>query len=112
MALRSRTKLTSENVLVRFYNYSDPNMGWGDEGTKMYATLPLSAFSLEERDFGKNGKTYAYTLTDEWYTKLEAMFGKYWHMSLGYELGDEDKRYNEIKEAKAMLKAVETIETL
>jgi len=82
-------------------------MGWGDAGTALYATLPLSAFNETEKE-GASGTYYTYTINDEWYNKLKKTFeSDYWHMTTGYELENKEKREEEIKAAKAALEAAE-----
>lgn len=107
----SDKKIKTKSIKIRFYKYSDPNMGWGDNGTKMYASFPIEAFNeVEEKRFD-GSSYYTYAFTDEEYKKLQKVFGRYWHMDLGYELMDNKKRLKEIEEAKKIIKIDEEIKT-
>ena len=105
----SDKKIKAESINIRFYKYSDPNMGWGDDGTIMYASFPKEAFKETEEKRFDNTSFYTYAFTDEEYKKLQKVFGRYWHMDLGYELMDNNKRLKEIEEAKKIIKIVEEI---
>ena len=102
-------KLNKGDVSVRFYRYSDPNMGRGDAGTVMYAKIPRKAFvETEKKRDGKAqeefGSYYTYSFTTEWYDKLKKTFGSdYWHMGTSYELAVPAKRNAEIKEHEEAL---------
>jgi len=106
MAIFTDNKLTAERIEVRFYNYSDPNMGWGDTGTHMYAEFPLSAFEVEEDERFDKSKYYVYSFTEEWYEKLKGTLGNCWWMGHGYEMATEEKKEKERLEKAALIAAL------
>jgi hypothetical protein len=105
-------KIATKTVKVRWYKYSDPNMGWGDAGTEMYAEFPFSAFiEKEEERLPKGCKDFYYTyeFTPEWSEKLKTIFGDCWWMRRGYEMTKDEKRKNEIREAENVLRIARNI---
>lgn len=107
----SDKKIKTKSIKIRFYNYHDPYMGRGDDGTKMYALFSKEAFKETEEKRFDNTSFYTYAFTDEEYKKLQKVLGEYWHMDLGYELMDNKKRLKEIEEAKKIIKIAEEIKT-
>ena len=105
-------QITAKTVKVRFYNYSDPNMGWGDSGTVMYATFPKEAFvEKEELCLPKVGGSYfTYKFTEEWYNILKQAFvSDCWYMGIGYEQYKVKNHKEEIAKAEAILKIASKI---
>lgn len=89
-----------KEIPVRFYDWSDPNMGWGDGGTKFYATLPVEAFEVKENNRDDGSKWYGFELKREWKQKvgITSGFDGGWH----FDIGDK-KRKEEEKEAAMMI---------
>ena len=110
--LSSQTRLTGKTVEVRFYNYSDPNMGWGDTGTHMYAEFPLTAFKEEREEYQPDNVWYHYSFTEEWYEKLKGTLGNCWWMGHGYELATEENKEKERLEKQALIAALTANETV
>lgn len=105
----SDSKLTSKRVLVRFYYWMDPNMGYGDGGTYVYANIPLKYFKEVEkqRHPSVGGSYFTYELD---IVKGEEITGKkYWTMELGYGLGDNTNEVNELTEQLNRLSTVKEI---
>ena len=100
-------KLTEPTLMIRWYKYSDPNMGWGDEGTEIYIPYPLNVFKEKENERLPKGCKkfyYTYEFNEEFKPSLVKEFGNYWWIGRGYELADEAKRLAKIKELKEALK--------
>lgn len=95
-----------KEVPIRVYKWSDPNMGWGDAGTKMYAVVPVEAFEVEEHKRDDGSKWYVFNLKDEWRKKVQLDTG--FSGSWNFDFGDK-KRKQEIKEAEQLLKIAKEV---
>ena len=93
-----------KEIPIRVYYVSDPNMGWGDAGTKFYAVVPVEAFKAVVQTRHDKSKYYEFKLTDEWQKKLKLDMGCNWQLDIG-----DEKRKEEIAEAEALLKAIKQV---
>lgn len=105
----SDTPIKAKTVLVRFYNYSDTEKGYGDAGTAGYYKIDMKNFTMEENTRFDGSKFYGYTLDNEAGKKL---FGDFWWIGHGYERTTESKRKKELQEIEAMFGRVRQVQTI
>jgi hypothetical protein len=105
----SNTKIKAKSILVRFYNYSDSERGYGDAGTAGYFRIKLSSFIEVENARDSGSKYYTYRLTDEAYEKIQKVLGKSWGYGIGYDKGSQTKRRQEITSLRKTLSRVERV---
>ena len=101
--------IKAKTVLVRFYNYSDTEKGWGDAGTAGYYRIDMKNFTMEENTRFDGSKFYGYTLDNE---AGEKIFGNYWWIGHGYERTTEAKRKKEEQEIEKMFDMVRQVQTI
>src|SRR4051812_35878597 len=95
-----RQKLTSEKVLVRFFYYTDVNMGWGDGGTAGYAFVPRKFFQETANKDIKGGTFYSYIITNEGYELCHKNRTEH-----GWEFSTPERVQKEIEQLEATIAA-------
>lgn len=101
--------IKDKSILVRFYNYSDTEKGYGDAGTAGYYNIDMKNFTMEENTRFDGSKYYRYALNTE---AGEKIFGNYWWIGHGYERTTEAKRKKELKEIEAMFDRVRQVQSI
>ena len=101
------TPIKAKTVLVRFFNYSDTEKGWGDSGTAGYYRIDMKNFTMEEHTRFDGSKYYGYALNTEAGKKI---FGNYWWIGHGYERTTESKRRKEQQEIEAMFGRIKEVQ--
>jgi hypothetical protein len=108
----SSTKIKSKSILVRFYNYSDSERGYGDAGTAAYFKIKLSSFIEVENSRSSSGKFYTYRLTEEADRKIKNLLGDFWGYGIGYDKGNEADRKKEADRLRKTLEVIETVQSI
>jgi hypothetical protein len=103
------TPIKAKTVLVRFYNYSDTEKGWGDAGTAGYYKIDMINFTEEEETRFDGSKYYTYSLDNEVGKKI---FGDFWWIGHGYERTTEAKRKKEQQEIEAMFGRIKEVQII
>jgi hypothetical protein len=88
-------KITTNNVVLRFYFYSDTEKGYGDDGTYCYKKVPTSMLKEEKKQRFNKSFYYIYRLDAEYGKSL--LKNNYWWIDYGVELSDEKEKLKEIK---------------
>ncbi len=99
----SDNKITSKEILVRFYYYADTSKGWGDTGTACYEWIPIDDFVETEQSRIVDGNYYTYQLDQQVGKRI---LGDYWWMDYGYEIGDIEKIEKERAKAELLLRQI------
>lgn len=100
--------IKAKTILVRFYNYSDTEKGYGDAGTKLYARISLDKFECEEKKRFDGGHYYTYSLNHEFALQL---LGNYYWIGTGYEKSSVKEMQKEKEEVEKMLRMFSDIKT-
>ena len=100
--------IKAKTILVRFYNYSDTEKGYGDAGTKLYARLSLDKFECKEEERFDGGHYYTYTLNHEFALEL---LGNYYWIETGYEKSSVKEMQKEKEEIAKMFGMFSDIKT-
>lgn len=108
----SDSQIKSETILVRFYNYSDADAGYGDSGTAAYFRILTSDLVEVETKKFNGDKYYTYSLSEATVDKLQNFLGPYWGYGIGYEAAKESDRQDEIDRLRKTLEAVETVQSI
>lgn len=95
-------------ILVRFYNYSDTERGYGDAGTKLYAKISLDKFECKEEERFDGSHYYTYTLNHEFALQL---LGNYYWIGTGYQQTTEREMQKEKEEIAKMFGMFSDIKT-
>lgn len=98
--------IKAKTILVRFYNYSDTEKGYGDAGTKLYARISLDKFECKEEERFDGTNYYTYSLNHEFAIEL---LGNYYWIGTGYQQTTERKMEEEKAEAEKMMKMLSTV---
>ena len=98
--------IKAKTILVRFYNYSDTEKGYGDAGTKLYARISLDKFECKEEERFDGTNYYTYSLNHEFAIEL---LGNYYWIGTGYQRTTERKMEEEKAEAEKMMKMLSTV---
>ena len=101
--------IKAKTILVRFYNYSDTEKGWGDSGTFGYYKIRTENFDVEEATRRDGSKYYRYFLKQDVAMKI---FGNYWWIGKGYENTTESNRKKELKDLEDSLKRVKEVQSI
>ena len=108
----SDTKIKAKSILVRFYNYSDSERGYGDSGTAGYFRIKTSNLIEVENTFSTGSKYYTYRLNDEADQQIQKVLGKHWGYGIGYDKGKETDRRKEIALLRKNLSRIEAVPTI
>lgn len=108
----SNTKIKSKTILVRFYNYSDSERGYGDAGTAGYFRIKTSNFEEVEKTKYDGSKYYTYHLNDEADQKIKNLLGDFWGYGIGYDKGNETDRKKEANRLRKTLEVIETVQSI
>jgi hypothetical protein len=100
--------IKAKSILVRFYNYSDTEKGYGDAGTKLYAKISLDKFECKEEERFDGTNYYTYTLNHEFALEL---LGNYYWIGTGYEKSSEKEMQKEKEEIAKMFGMFSDIKT-
>lgn len=98
--------IKAKTILVRFYNYSDTEKGYGDAGTKLYARISLDKFECKEEERFDGTNYYTYSLNHEFALQL---LGNYYWIGTGYQQTTEREMEEEKAEAEKMMKMLSTV---
>ena len=98
--------IKAKTILVRFYQYSDTEKGYGDAGTKLYARISLDKFECKEEERFDGTNYYTYSLNHEFALQL---LGNYYWIGTGYQQTTERKMEEEKAEAEKMMKMLSTV---
>ena len=98
--------IKAKTILVRFYNYSDTEKGYGDAGTKLYARISLDKFECKEEERFDGTNYYTYSLNHEFAIEL---LGNYYWIGTGYQQTTEREMEEEKAEAEKMMKMLSTV---
>ena len=100
--------IKDKSILVRFYNYSDTEKGYGDAGTKLYARISLDKFECKEEERFDGTHYYTYTLNHEFALQL---LGNYYWIETGYQQTTEREMQKEKEEIAKMFGIFSDIKT-
>lgn len=100
----SKEKIITATILVRFYYYEDVYKGCGDKGTFKYLQIPIEYFSEMKED-----SMFKYKLNFDLITKV--LYDGWW-INLGYQLGIDQVRLDEIDKLKAEIEKLSYIEII
>ena len=100
--------IKAKTILVRFYNYSDTEKGYGDAGTKLYAKISLDKFECKEEERFDGSHYYTYTLNHEFALQL---LGNYYWIGTGYQQTTEREMQKEKEEIAKMFGMFSDIKT-
>jgi hypothetical protein len=100
--------IKAKSILVRFYNYSDTEKGYGDAGTKLYAKISLDKFECKEEERFDGTNYYTYTLNHEFALEL---LGNYYWIGTGYQQTTEKEMQKEKEEIAKMFGMFSDIKT-
>ena len=98
--------IKAKTILVRFYNYSDTEKGYGDAGTKLYARISLDKFECKEEERFDGTNYYTYSLNHEFALEL---LGNYYWIGTGYQQTTEREMEEEKAETEKMMKMLSTV---
>jgi hypothetical protein len=98
--------IKAKTILVRFYQYSDTEKGYGDAGTKLYARISLDKFECKEEERFDGTNYYTYSLNHEFAIEL---LGNYYWIGTGYQQTTEREMEEEKAEAEKMMKMLSTV---
>lgn len=98
--------IKAKTILVRFYNYSDTEKGYGDAGTKLYARISLDKFECKEEERFDGTNYYTYSLNHEFAIEL---LGNYYWIGTGYQRTTEREMEEEKAETEKMMKMLSTV---
>ena len=108
----SDTKIKAKSILVRFYNYSDTERGYGDAGTAGYFRIKTSNLIEVENTRTSGGKFYTYRLNEVADQQIQKVLGKHWGYGISYDKGKETDRRKEIALLRKTLSRVERVPTI
>lgn len=108
----SDNKIKAKSILVRFYNYSDSERGYGDAGTVAYFKIKTSDLIEVEKKKFDGGKYYNYHLTEEADQKIKKVLGDFWGYGIGYGKGNDADRKKEADRLRKTLKVTETVHSI
>lgn len=100
--------IKAKTILVRFYNYSDTERGYGDAGTKLYARISLDKFECKEEGRFDGTNYYTYSLNHDFALEL---LGNYYWIGTGYQQTTEKEMQKEKEEVEKMLGMFSDIKT-
>ena len=100
--------IKAKTILVRFYNYSDTEKGYGDVGTKFYARISLNKFECKEEERFDGSHYYTYSLNHEFALEL---LGNYYWIGTGYQQTTEREMKEEKEGIEKMLGIFSDIKT-
>lgn len=98
--------IKAKTILVRFYNYSDTEKGYGDAGTKFYARISLNKFECKEEERFDGSHYYTYSLNHEFALEL---LGNYYWIGTGYQQTTEKEMQKEKAETEKMMQMLSTV---
>ena len=98
--------IKAKTILVRFYQYSDTEKGYGDAGTKLYARISLDKFECKEEERFDGTNYYTYSLNHEFAIEL---LGNYYWIGTVYQQTTEREMEEEKAEAEKMMKMLSTV---
>lgn len=98
-------KITSESILVRFYEWMDKEKGYGDAGTVLYKRIPLSWFTLKTKGRVDGSIYYTYSIDSD---KAKSLLGNYWWTNYGYGIGKKSDLDNQISALEKQLKLLKS----